>query len=225
MARAGFAPFAVDRNIPPGPSDPPIVPRVVILHVDAGNASSLYRYFSKESGGVEAHFFVRKDGVIEQYRSIYYQADANYQANGFAVSIETQGYADGEWNADQIDGINRILSWLYTETNGGIPLVKCPKWNGAGVGYHTQFGSPGYWTNRAKSCPGPDRIRQFNTTIIPGLADLLAAIEGGAMATDIEKRIIESLTRIEEMLKVQLGPEQEKRALDRAATTNRNRKW
>lgn len=224
MVRAGFAPFAIDRNIPPGANDPSITPRVAILHVDAGNASSLYQYFGAASGGIESHFYVKRNGLIEQYRSIYREADANYRANPFAVSIETQGYADGTWTAAQIDGINRILAWLHTEA--GIPLVKCPKWDGAGVGYHIQFGSPGMWTDRAKSCPGPNRIKQFNDVIVPGLVALRAAIEGGEqMTTDIQKRIIESLTRLEEMAKVALSAEQEKTALARADKINKARKW
>lgn len=226
MVREGFAPFAIDRNIPAGPSDPVIVPRVVVLHVDAGNASSLYEYFDGKSGGIESHFFVKRNGLIEQYRSIYREADANYLANPFAVSIETQGFAEGEWTAAQIDGINRILSWLYVETNGGIPLAKCPTWNGSGVGYHIQFGSPGKWTNRKKSCPGPDRIKQFQEIIVPGLVALRAAIEGaGGMTTDIERRIIESLTRLEEMAKIALGAEQRNLALDRADKINKARTW
>lgn len=225
MTRAGFAPFAVDKDIPPGSNDPKIKGRVAILHVDANNSASLYGYFGSASGGVESHFYVRKDGVIEQYRSIYYEADANYKANPFAISIETQGYADGEWNAAQIEGINRILGWLYYEI--GLPLVKVTDWDGHGVGYHTQFGSPGYWTNVAKSCPGPDRIKQYWDEIVPGLAELKRVIDQGdmEMTDDVHKRIIESLTRVEEMLKIQLGPEQEELALERAATINSKRKW
>ena len=90
-------PFAVKRLIAPGSSDPRIEPRVAILHVDAGNASSLYDYFKNRSGGIESHFHIRKDGVIEQYRDTAFQADANLHANDFAVSIETQGFGEGEW--------------------------------------------------------------------------------------------------------------------------------
>lgn len=224
MTRAGFAPFAIDRNIPPGANDPPITPRVAILHVDAGNSSSLFRFFGTASGGIESHFHVKRNGEIEQYRSIYYEADANYRANPFAVSIETQGYADGTWTAAQLDSINRILAWLHVEA--GIPLVKCPKWDGAGVGYHVQFGAPGMWTDRAKSCPGLGRIKQFNNVIVPGLAALRAAIEGGEeMTTDIQKRIIESLTRLEQMARAGLSAEQEKAALARADKINQARKW
>lgn len=162
---SGICPFAKPLLIPAGENDPPIKPRLAILHVDAGNAESLYLYFRDRSGGIESHFHVRLDGVIEQYRNIYYQADANLDANDFAVSIETQGYGGGKWNAAQLKSIKRLLKWLNSEA--GIPLTKCQTWNGSGVGYHVLFGAPGPWTPVAKSCPGPLRIAQFNNDLIP----------------------------------------------------------
>jgi hypothetical protein len=194
--------------------------------VDAGNASSLYDYFLRRSGGIESHFHVRKDGVIEQYRSIYYQADANYLANDFAVSIETQGFGAGEWTPQQIASIKRLLEWLNRAA--GIPLRKCPEWDSSGVGYHIQFGSPGKWTPVAKSCPGPDRVKQFNNVLVPWLNAMRDQIEEkreNGMATDIDKRVIESLTRIEAMLRASLPAGAEKAALDYAAQVNKNRKW
>lgn len=167
----GFCPFAKNLNIPPGSNDPGIKPRLAILHVDAGNASSLHDYFNGPSGGIESHFFVKKDGSIEQYRSIYFQADANLDANDFAVSIETQGYGEGEWTDEQIASIKRLLLWLHAEA--GIPLVKVDKWDGSGVGYHTQFGAPSHWTPVSKSCPGPDRIKQFNAVLVPWMKTAL----------------------------------------------------
>lgn len=167
----GLCPFAKHMLIPAGSNDPAIVPRVAILHVDAGNAFSLYEYFANRSGGIESHFHIRADGVIEQYRSIYRQADANHLANDFAVSIETQGYGDGKWNDLQIASIKRLLLWLNEEA--GIPLVKIDKWDGKGVGYHVQFGAPGKWTPVSKSCPGPNRIAQFNDVLVPWMSTAL----------------------------------------------------
>lgn len=168
MTQHGFYPGAINKNIPPGANDPAIKPRVAILHVDAGNASTLFDFFRLRSGGIESHFHIRLDGVVEQYRSIYFQADANNLANDFAVSIETQGYGAGKWTDAQLEAIQKLLLWLNAEAD--IPLVKCPKWDGAGVGYHVQFGAPGYWTPVAKSCPGPERVEQFNTVLVPWFA-------------------------------------------------------
>jgi len=160
-------PFAVQKLIPAGSNDPRITPRVAILHVDAGNADSLYDYFKNRSGGIESHFHVKRDGTIEQYRDTAFQADANYNANDFAVSIETQGYGAGEWTHAQLAAIKKLLLWLNRTHD--IPLRKVQRWNGSGVGYHTLIGAPSQWTPVAKSCPGPDRIRQFNEALVPWL--------------------------------------------------------
>ena len=157
-------PFAVKRLIAPGDNDPRITPRVAILHVDAGNAYDLHDYFAYRSGGIESHFHVAKDGTIFQYRDTDYEADANYKANPFAVSIETQGLGHEEWTAKQLQSIKALLLWLKRTHN--IPLQKCPAWDGSGVGYHIQFGSPGYWTNVVKGCPGPKRIAQFENVLV-----------------------------------------------------------
>lgn len=194
----GFYPGAVNRNIPPGSNDPVIKPRVAILHVDAGNAASLYDYFRLRSGGIESHFHVKLDGTVEQYRSIYWQADANHLANDFAVSIETQGFGAGKWTDAQLEAIKKLLLWLNAEA--GIPLVRCSSWNGFGIGYHVQFGAPGMWTPVAKSCPGPERIAQFNTVLVPWFSEARQPARPAAPTT-VEKarkkvaRAIEQLSQ------------------------------
>jgi N-acetylmuramoyl-L-alanine amidase len=165
----GLCPFAKHRIIPPGSNDPTIKPRVAILHVDAGDNPSLFEFFRDRSGGIESHFHIAKTGTIEQYRDIYHQADANRDANDFAVSIETQGFGAGEWNDAQLASIKRLLVWLNTEA--GIPLRQVERWDGSGVGYHTLFGAPSHWTPVAKSCPGPDRKRQFHNVIVPWMKE------------------------------------------------------
>jgi hypothetical protein len=135
------------------------------LHVDANNSESLYEYFAHRSGGVESHFFVKTNGVLEQYRDTDFQADANLKANDFAISVETQGFGPGEWTEAQLDTIKRLMRWAHEVHD--IPFQKVQVWNGTGWGYHVQFGAPGPWTPVAKSCPGFDRIVQFNTILVP----------------------------------------------------------
>ena len=161
-------PFAVKKLIPPGSNDPRITATQVILHVAVFEGESLHEFFRDRSGGIESHFYIRRDGTIEQYRDTAYQADANHTANDRAVSIETQGMGDGEWTPEQVDAIKRLLLWARDEHK--IPLRKCPRHDAAGVGYHVMFGAPGPWTPVAKSCPGPDRVRQFERVIVPWLS-------------------------------------------------------
>lgn len=160
-----LCPFATKKLIAPGSSDPRITARAAILHVDAGNALSLFDFFKYRSGGIESHFHITLLGKIEQYRDTDWEADANYKANGFAISIETQGWGNGKWTKRQIRAIKRLLTWL-SQTHD-IPLHKIKVWDGSGVGYHVLFGAPGPWTPVAKSCPGPERIKQFNRVLVP----------------------------------------------------------
>ena len=201
-------PGTIWRPIPPGVNDPPIIPIGIIWHVDAGNAYSLYEYFSERSGGVESHFHVRKDGTSEQYRDTTREADANYQGNSFIIdekrygflSMESQGFEAGLWTPPQLAEMKRITR--VTATAHGYPLRVCPAWNEPGVGYHVMFGAPGPWAPRAKTCPGPERVRQFKTNVVPWLAqngvtdveltdmvDLTAGMSanlGGAQAMSVE---------------------------------------
>ncbi len=163
-------PFALQKIIPAGSNDPPIVPRVAILHTAVTNADSLYDYFNGPSGGVESHFYIRNDGTIEQYRDTEFQADANLMANDFAVSIETAGFASDDWNSAQMIAIKKLLVWLHEEHD--IPLRKILQWDGSGVGYHVLFGAPGPWTPVAKSCPGANRIKQFSENLVPWMASV-----------------------------------------------------
>lgn len=170
-------PQAIQRLIPPGSNDPIIKPRLIILHVDGGNAYDLHDYFAHRSGGVESHFHIASDGTVFQYRDTVFQADANYRANDFAISIETQGTAAGEWSLEQLHSIKTLLWWL-SEIHG-IPLEKAKAWDGTGVGYHIQFGAPGYWTPVAKSCPGIKRIRQFENVIVPWMLTVTKRVSRG----------------------------------------------
>lgn len=168
---------AIKKLIVPGPNDPPIIAVGAIVHIASSESSSLFSYFNGRSDGIESHFYIRRDGSVEQYRDTAYEADANLKANQFLgadgkrygfVSIETQGMDEGEWTPAQLVSIKRLLRWL-SETHN-FPLHRATNPRGPGVGYHTMFGAPGPWTPRAKTCPGPDRIRQFNNVLVPWMA-------------------------------------------------------
>jgi len=159
-------PPAIKKLIAPGNTDPRITPRVVILHVAVNESPSLYDYFNGPSGGVESHFYIRRDGTVEQYRDTDWQADANMAANDFAISIETQGMAAGEWTAQQLAAIKALLTWCHT--THGIPLTVPTRWDGSGVGYHILFMQQ--WAGGPRSCPGPDRVKQFHNVLVPWMA-------------------------------------------------------
>jgi len=190
-------PFAVQRPIPPGSNDPRIKARIGILHVDATDAESLFEFFRDRSGGIEAHGHIRRDGTMEQYRDTAFQADANHDANDFALSFETQGFGDGEWTDQQIATIKLVILWANAVH--GIPFRVVTSWDDprGGWGYHTLFGAPSHWTPVAKSCPGPKRKIQFHNIIQPWL-EAGAPTEEDDMA---DKATQEQLDRIEKLAK------------------------
>jgi hypothetical protein len=166
-----LCPFAEHKLIPPGSNDPAIRPRMAILHIAVTDAWSLFDFFKFRSGGIESHFYITWRGKIEQYRDTEFEADANYRANPFAISIETQGWAGGKWNRAQRRAIKRLLLWLHEEH--GIPLRKPGKWYGSGVGYHSQFPE---WSPVAKSCPGAARIAQYIDWLLPWMAEQVSPV-------------------------------------------------
>lgn len=169
-------PKAVVRLIPAGSNDPEIIPVGVILHVDAGNVLSLFNWFNGPSKGIESHLHIRKDGTVEQYRVFNREADANGGGNSWVgrdgrtygfVSVETQGLGPGRWTREQKAAIKAFLLWSAAEF--GYPLRKVRTSRPAdlaqgGVGYHKLFD---LWNAAGKPCPGPLRVRWFNTKLVP----------------------------------------------------------
>jgi hypothetical protein len=189
MPRKAMAlyPEAKLRLLPENQTQARIAPRVAILH-SVGGASSPYQHFLNGSD-LESTFGVLWDGTVEQYVDTIVRADANYKANPFAISIETVNsphhggrWDDDPWSPEQVASITRLLHWICK--THGIPARRVERWDGSGIGWHIQFGTPGWWTPVAKACPGRRRIQQFNQIIIPALT---GAYNGGTPVTKAEQ--------------------------------------
>lgn len=164
-----WCPFAIRKPLRENETQGDIVPRAIVLHTAVSNATSLFDFF-QNSSNLESHFYVREDGVIEQYLDTTVRADANLQANDFAVSIETwDGGTIRPWTAKQLAALIRLCRWIC-DTHA-IPKRLIPSAFSSGIGWHVQFGAPGPWTPVAKSCPGGPRIEQTRTVIIPALQE------------------------------------------------------
>jgi N-acetylmuramoyl-L-alanine amidase len=159
--------------LPENSTSPRTSPRLIILHTIVGDAQSAEAYF-RTGTNLESTFIVAgrwgrldwPDGYAVQLMSTEREADANYRANPFAISIETEDDGspdDTPWTAKQLD----TLAWLIRECARihDIPIRKADRWDGSGVGWHVQFGAPGPWTPVSKSCPGRARIAQIPALI------------------------------------------------------------
>jgi hypothetical protein len=133
-------------------------------------SASLFDFFKGLPSGVESTGYIRRDGKFEQYRPLNVECDANGDGNSFAFnghrggfnSWETQGGEFGEWSDKQIETIKFIIRFKHD--NYGTPLRLAPDWNKAGFGYHRLHNE---WNKNGHSCPGPDRVKQFNRVIVP----------------------------------------------------------
>jgi hypothetical protein len=145
--------------------------RGVCNHVAVSEAASLFGYFDQD-GNPTSHFYVRRDGVTEQYVNTLYRAPAQLEGNPSMISIETQGGVtniDTEpWTAAQVERLASIARW--THEVHGIPLVRMadslPETRG--IGYHRLGVDPWrvdggeLWSKAyGKVCPGDGKIAQI----------------------------------------------------------------
>jgi hypothetical protein len=134
------------RPLPDSGHEPAIAMHTVIHHSIVGSAEGAFQYFAGATA-IESTFIVKKSGYFWQCMSLGEQADANFRANAFAGSIETEdnGHPDTDpWTPAQLD----TLVWLSLEMRRLRPLIahrKCRTWDDPGIGYHILF--PDQWTN------------------------------------------------------------------------------
>lgn len=151
-----------------------------IFHVDAGNATTLFGWFSNPSANASSHFYVTKAGKIEQYMDTDYVAWTSRDGSRRSIGVETQG-RDGEpWTAAQVEGCAKIAAWVHRTYGVPLRLMENSRSTTAGLGWHRlgidgqfpalpsilagrqQRGGGELWSgSRGKSCPGSDRIRQM----------------------------------------------------------------
>lgn len=178
-----LCPFAEIRLLPDNRTQPISGgQRLFIAHSIVGSAEGAYGYFLR-STALESHFIIKLDGRIIQCIDTARTADANYLANNFAISAETEDNGRPDtfpWTPAQEYSLIRLGVWAR-QAHPEIADKPATTWNGSGYGYHSQF--PGKWTNvSGKTCPGVIRVHQFKTIILPGILRGLAAIEGESVA-------------------------------------------
>lgn len=167
---------------------PRITPTTIIDHSIVGSALGAWYYF-RDTTGIESHFIVRgarsgsADGHIWQLMDTGRQADANLNANAFAISIETEDNGDPDdfpWSRAQLAS----LRWLHAKlraVHSTIPRRRCPSARGGGLGYHTMWGAPSAWT------PVPGKLLALDT-LVPTPDGLLALREIRVGATVFDER-------------------------------------
>lgn len=154
------------------------------LHVAVSEASSLYSMFSRSNSAC-SHFYVAKDGTVEQYIDTKYRSASDMQGNDSTISVETAGgvnNADGEpWTKAQVEALTKLWKWARDTHNIKNQVAKNTQTNenSAGLSWHRLgvegnfAGRPGilsssykpggikYSSARGKICPGDAKILQI----------------------------------------------------------------
>jgi N-acetylmuramoyl-L-alanine amidase-like protein len=187
--RMSWYPRAIRFEIPENKTQRAIVPRLLIFHsIAAPWTSRRVGEYWRDSTNLESHFGIGyKARDVSQYISTEVRADANAQANNFAVSIETASNLEhtDPWTDDQLEELVLIGVWMHEEH--GLPLRKARSWDDSGYGYHRMFPE---WSVGGTACPGDARVKQFNEYVFP---EIVRRAQGGG-----PKQPIETATKEEE---------------------------
>lgn len=149
-----------------------------IYHIAASEATSLFGWWEQypKNGGNGSHFYILRDGTVEQYADTDLVVWTSRQGSRRTVGIETQGGASGEWTAEQAEALADLTAWLWEAEGRAWPLATMADSSGRGIGWHSQglpkfrgsatskTGGEVWGVDPYKTCPGPDRIKQ-----IPGI--------------------------------------------------------
>lgn len=164
--KARLVPFIRPQLLVPEARDARVItPRVAILHTHGskGSPEQIGKFFDRPDIGTSSTVSIGWDDS-RQFMPLDRQANANWDANSFSISIETQD--DGNpltpWNEYQVTMIARVLFFMHQEWN--LPLVACPSPYGAGVGHHSLFYE---WNKSRHGCPGRAREAQLYNVVLP----------------------------------------------------------
>lgn len=171
----------------------------VNLHVAASEEASLHGYFN-QTGRPDSHFYIRRDGTVEQYVDTTWRAISDVEGNDATVSIETQGGvtdADNEpWTPAQLESIAQIYVWAIRTHGLAHKLATSShadershglSWHRLGIdgnfpelpdiraGRLQRGGGMSYSSAGGKICPGGGKILQ-----IPGILERATQILGAA---------------------------------------------
>jgi len=144
----------------------------VNLHVAVSEAASLLGYFNTP-GKPSSHFYVRKDGTVEQYVDTDYRAEADYEGNDTTISVETQGgVTDAQnepWTSEQLTALAHLYAWAIATHGVAAKLATTSRlgeesWglssHRLGIDPYRVPDGMRYSTKYGKTCPGDTKYRQ-----------------------------------------------------------------
>ena len=133
-------------------------PKGLVVHVQVGTGS-LFEWFDNPASEVSAHYWIRRDGYLEQYVNQFSEAWAEMAGNPDYLSVETEGQPAEALTLEQATALAKLLAWCHDDW--GL-LLKLVDHGGAGITTHAHYpsGVPDpAWGGH--SCPGVVRSAQL----------------------------------------------------------------
>lgn len=154
------------------------------LHVAVSEASSLYGMFSRSNSAC-SHFYVSKDGTVEQYIDTKFRSASDYHGNDSTISVETQGGVHNPekepWTDAQFNALVALWIWARDthDIKNQVAINTQTNDNSSGLSWHrlgvegnfsgrkgilsTSYKAGGikYSLARGKICPGDAKILQI----------------------------------------------------------------
>lgn len=175
---------------------------VFIVHTMVGSLAGTDSYFRQGNVGLESSMGIggkydgTLDGAIYQWMYLNDRADANYEANGYAFSVETSDGSNSQnpnrwlerWSPLQAESLAQSAAAWCLVTGRPARLVNRSHSTVHGIGHHrigtVPYPKPGddYWSppsQGARACPGQTRIDQLTNEVIPRVQAILKSLSVG----------------------------------------------
>lgn len=184
-----------DKLLPESGDQGPQSNDVAIVHTMVGYLNGTDSSFRNPNNGLESHLGIggfydgeELDGAIYQWMMINERADANYNGNPYAFSIET---SDGtryleRWTVPQAESLSQCLAAWCLRYKRPARLVERSHSSEKGIGHHLIGTVPNprpgddYWSPPEvgpRACPGQTRIDQLRDEVIPRVQDILISVD------------------------------------------------
>jgi hypothetical protein len=156
-AGAHWRPIGVNQSA--GTAEPN---RLMICHIMQGTLAGVDRLFRDPSAQRSSHFGVGNDGTCYQWVDTDRMSWANCDANGFSVTVETEGFVPAPWTAAQVDTLGRLFRWVHRNYPAVALWLNTNPATGSGLSYHGLGGDA--WCGHP-GCPGPARVKQLGAVL------------------------------------------------------------
>lgn len=144
--------------------------RGLCMHVQEGDGS-LFGYFDNPASQVSSHFWMAKNGYMEQYLEVPTHVNSHDGETAWAeaagnpnyLSVETEGFATENLTTIQLVRLAALVNWCAAMY--AMPVVGPVEHGAAGFTPHCNpdgTPDPG-WGNH--TCPGPIRLSQMHTVL------------------------------------------------------------